>query len=208
MLGPLTAVLETPEFQEWGCAYAVAIRHVDDDTIVDLRVDDGEGATNEPNWRVHCLDRWRFWVDDDQHDIYVVEPDKPLARQFTDDQQMLFFSKAPSRPDAVVAELVAVHTELAGSEISFQKYFSMPLQTLIEGRFGQLAHGPAFLVDAYAGVLRRHNMGESVVSKGPMRLWRDGEFCLASSELRLACLGGSLVLARAFTSERIAHAAA
>ena len=208
MLGPLDEIVDSDEFREAGFAYAVSIRHVEYTTTVELRVDEGDGPPHEPNWRVTCSDRWKFWVEDDVHDIFVYEVEDPTALQFTDEQKSLFFSAPPNDVDVVLVELWEAHSSVSGREIPFARYFNgeIPIRSLLTG-YGQLGTGPAFLLDAYARVLRKHGMHPSLLSNGHLARWENGQHRNAPALLRLACLGGAVLLAASFESERIGRAA-
>ncbi|MBI1785908.1 hypothetical protein HYR69_12255 [Candidatus Sumerlaeota bacterium] len=127
--------------------------------------------------------------------LYIEEMSHPVVRQHTDARRELYFRGKSDDANRLIGLLCRKHREVAGDWIPFTKYLNdCPLHHLLASGSGQLASGPAFLVEAYAGVLRDEAILYNLLPERPSEV---------AAPLHVLVVGSSFVVAEKFTENRI-----
>jgi hypothetical protein len=190
----LLALLHTVEFEDNGDMRIVHAHWSGDRLVLRAQVDHGDETRS--SWQLRFTG-----VLESSLTVLVqcglnIWQDHAAIDQYTRRRQFLHFSAAPTNPDAVVGQLWAAHSDLAGDWIPFERYLNgeLPLAKLLASGSGLLATGPDFLISAYAAVLERNGCRPStrVLPKGRQL-----------TTVSMAHFGESFVIAESIAARRI-----
>ncbi len=142
---------------------------------VRLALDVAWTRRDEPNastlWTLTCTDvaSWRLSAEGPpaNHDLVRLDASHPALRRHTDPEAHLYF-RAPASPSVgeALAALWLAHERIAGHWIPLDEVLgdARSVEAAFHGRFGLLARGPRFLIDAYAAAIQSLGCGPSVVA--------------------------------------------
>lgn len=163
------------------------------------RLQPGEGKPSR--WTIRCAGviLYRFDGSWDGSLDRLRDLDHPLLRQFVDRHAQLFFNTSAERLDEVVGALWRAHREACGPWIDFDSYLRAER---VQGRHGQIAEGPRWLLELYAATLEGFSTQTSMIGEREYLEWRGGEWRPRDRPPEALLLGTCFVVADSFTAKR------
>jgi hypothetical protein len=156
-------------------------------------------------WKIDCdaVCDFRFLPSVPDPVELVSDGVHPALRQHVDTQGDLVFTGSTDNLDSLLGALWRAHSTAAGRWIPFERYLNplVRLEKLLSGRYGKLAAGPCFLLDAYAKVLTNSGYSVSPLLPRPAVV-RDGARRYRTGLLKMLRLGDSFVIAEGFSVSR------
>jgi hypothetical protein len=203
-------LLDSEEFDEDGWVRLVSARWEGARLECELQIDEGLGGKTLARWQVVC-DEVRDYLMSDVNGggLSILGVEDPVVRQHSEARVELSFRGAPADPILLIGRLWLAHRKMADEMIPFDRYLNheLSLDELLASGSGVLAHGPRFLLDAYATELRTHNVEASVSAARPARYFRDGLWHEQQKPLFAMHFGDSFIVAEAFSSRRLGEEA-
>jgi hypothetical protein len=162
------------------------------------------------SWRVHCsaIADWR--LVDGHADPLRLWNEHPLLWEHTQRRAELFFLGRPADPMAAAGALYERHLRETWDCVSPTQFLnrglSLDLSRLLDGGHGQLALGPAPLLNAYADVMSQWDVRTSMLDhRGPAHTEAQARWLSDGRDFALLTLGeSSYVIAMDFAAERTA----
>jgi hypothetical protein len=201
LLGRLSSL----DFEEFGSIELAAATWAGNDLALGVVVHQPDHA--DERWRLNCPAVRRSRIMNNQGtDSLRIETAHPVLMPHTQPRVEVYFSSRPSKPDALIGQLVEAHRELLVGWFDSLYFFNLgphhSLHALLDGGFGKLADGPEPLMEKYAQVLRRAGVKVSSPGSRPP-VWWDGErWIQESTPLYALILGESYVVSETVTAER------
>lgn len=193
LLKELVAITATGEFEDNGGIDIASAHWRPRGLTLTLEVDHGTGELS--SWSVHCDEVLEYHLSsafDCGLDIW--DASHPAIDQYVQQTERLTFATAAREPARVIGELWMAHRAAVDDWIPFDRYLNaeLPLHILLASNGGELAKGPAFLLEVYERVLNEHGCRPSRVGS------KEG----AAEKASFIHFGESYVVARTFKAER------
>lgn len=204
MLEALISLTETVQFEDSGGLCVCSFNSTAGAMDLELAIDVGDESEKQ-HWRVHCDGVQQFRMQNGWVDTITVAAEHPLLWQFTEPVVGLYFSAPAPTPLAIVGALYERHRRLVGNWIPFHFYlnpFPGGMSALLQKSAGELASGPAAIIDAYAEVLAHHGIRSSRLPRRPAKIWNGQEWVVPPA-LRALLLDESFIIAENFSAAEI-----
>lgn len=178
---------------------------LESDIELGLDVNPGDGPMKR--WRVRCngVHANRF-VEPTACSLEVTATHPVLWPQL-ERQVQLFFNGQVRNSALVVADLARVHLDLVGLWFPFGQFLnaggSVSLDNLLMSGYGLLAEGPETLINAYRGVLEKHQLRPSSPPSQPARYWSGTTWVESPRDLKAMILDRSFVVASSFEGHEV-----
>jgi len=137
-------------------------------------------------------------------DEIVLLDEHELLLEYRAEQVTLFFTGKANDPHSLVGALYEAHVDTVADWYPFERFLNpqMPLVDLLQSGFGQLADGPAPLIEAYERVINEYGVRGSRTKPQPA-VWWDGENWAPDGEsVRVFLLDDMYVVAGCFAASR------
>lgn len=148
---------------------------------------------------------WGYNITKPHGYLYVHGKEHPVTRVYTDPWQSLYFAGVPHSIDGAVGRLVLAHRSAVGDWVPIGRYLrAKNIERLLAGRYGLLAEGPAFVVQAYARALSEYGLTLSFhASSQPHRRRVDGQLLESTVPLTTLIIGETYFVAEEFCESLI-----
>jgi hypothetical protein len=165
---------------------------------------DGNGVWTR--WSVDVKGLREFRITDDLGEFFFTEEEHIVSRVLMDTWKNLSFCRAPHSAVETVGRLWIAHQNIAGDWIPFERYFNPyggNLVGLLEGGYGQIAHGPSFLIDTYAHVLNNDGVDAYTSDERRLTSWKNRRLNENLTCLATLMIGESFLVAEQFEEQQL-----
>lgn len=188
-----------------------SVSFVDNDPILTITIRQDWGDKEWRRWRVVVSGLCEYSIAEALGSLSVHGDEHPVTRLCTDPWRELYFRGVPRSVDEAVGRLVLAHRGVVGDWVPFGRYLNPCLDPdrLLAAGYGMLAHGPTFIVQAYAQALSERGLTLNFLAPHPYRRWEwdwsgdGGRFIESTVPLTTLIIGNSFFVAEEFREQEI-----
>ncbi|MEX6690183.1 hypothetical protein QTN47_21920 [Danxiaibacter flavus] len=140
----------------------------------------GLGYNDEKNyffeWKINTVQYRSSKIYLDTASSIEISNDNPLLWYYSDKQCSMYFKGDCSDSDKLFLDLYRIHNSIFNGQLNFEDSLNQPYNfyNLIQSKNGLLAKGPRKLLEEYATILKRHNIGYTIIGDRIPQYW-DGQ---------------------------------
>jgi hypothetical protein len=202
----LGSSFDSLDYEENGGLTAHSIKYLDNELHFDFSIFLGDVEHNETQyWQLQILNYCNSKIDiDNLGGYFKFYSDHFLLWEFTDVSTELYFKKASTNPERLLADIYAIHDSIFDNHIPLEKFINdKSLLTVCKSDTGLFARGPKKILTYYFDCLKKagkepYYFGEHIDKK-----WDGKEWIPKNNSLKLALLGRTYFIGETFLFKRL-----